>query len=193
MASRFCQLQPLIVHCAYCLHLRTYCDSYCKFTASVPDQATTSLFRIFGHISCDSRHVVYATWCVLCSRYIYVRETGNAFSLRIANHLSTIRCNRPVAVASHFNSAGHSLENIRFVGLQSLEHLLHLGSKALRDRRRVAETAWIRKLGTLEPLGVNVKADLTPLRKVPFVTTYTPQITSFINNLKPIISRIIRF
>ena len=145
------------------------------------------MFRIFGHITCDSRHVIYVIWCTICVQYVYVGETANPLSLRIANHLSTIRCKRPLPVAQHFNSAGHTINDIRFVGVQTLEHFSHLTSTTLKDRRRTAETSWIMKLGTLEPYGLNLKTDLTTQRRVPFVTTYTPQIASFVNSLKSLV------
>ena len=167
-----------------------YCDSFCKFSTSVHDQDVTCLYRIFEHITCNSRHVIYAIWCVQCSRVVYVGETANVFSLRIANHLSTIRRSRPVAVALHFNAPNHSIEHVRFIGLQSLEHHRNLTPIALRNKRRAAETVWIRKLGTLSPIGVNDKSDLTPLRRVPFVTTYTPQAASFINGVKSSVEQV---
>lgn len=97
-----------------------YYDNYRKFTTPSPTK-TPLAFSEF-----DTLHVIYVSWCVFCSRNIYAGETANAFSLRVANRLSTIRRNGRVAVLSHFTSAGCSSEDVRFFSLQFFEHLLHL-------------------------------------------------------------------
>ena len=161
-----------------------YCDSLCIFTSSVANQNDSVRFRVLSHITCSSKHVVYGVFCVKCDKFVYVGETSLPLSVRMTNHLSTIRCRRDVPVATHFSALDHSISEIRFVGLQSLEHL-RLGSEEITQRRRLAETVWIRRLGTLAPVGLNIKRNLTRSNRVPFVVTYAPQIASFINNLKP--------
>ena len=162
------------------------CDNFCWFTDSVHNQNHSLYYRIFSHVTCDSTHVVYTIKCVLCNRLVYVGETALALSLRMNNHLSTIRCHRDTPVATHFNSPGHNLTHIRFTAVQSFEHsnldLVHLTTK-----RREAENLWIKKLETLQPIGLNLKVTRPFVRRIPFVTNYSPPAMSFIQTISQLV------
>ena len=69
-------------------------------------------------------------------------ETGTSLYARIQNHLSSIRCNRlELPVARHFSVDGHSVGDIRIVGLERVW-------KNDVFYRRQRETRWIQLLGT---------------------------------------------
>ena len=93
-------------------------------------------------IGCRSRNIIYGVFCMSCEVVVYVGETGGQFYQRAQNHLSSIRCGKTeLYVAAHFNSAGHSINEVRFVGLEKVW-------KNWVTYRRVREQRWIALLGT---------------------------------------------
>ena len=108
-------------------------------------------------IGCKSSNVVYGIFCEVCECVCYVGETGDTLYTRSANHLSTIRTKKlsgefPVAV--HFNSDGHSIDDVKFVGLERV-WCKDVVYRRLRERR------WIDLLGTSQYQGgLNVKIKL---------------------------------
>ena len=51
-------------------------------------------------------------------------------------------------IPSHFKSAGHSPKDLKFIGIEKVKRKnIHL--------RRIRETFWIKKLGTIRPYGLN--------------------------------------
>ena len=108
-------------------------------------------------VGCKSSNVIYGVWCKLCSCVCYVGETGGTLYTRLSNHLSTIRTDRSSAqypVAMHFNSPGHSIDDVMIVGLERVWS---------RDviYRRIREARWIDMLGTSQLHGgLNVKTKL---------------------------------
>ena len=72
-------------------------------------------------IGCRSTNVIYGIWCNVCDCVCYVGETGGTLYVRLSNHLSTIRTKKtsqeyPVSI--HFNSADHSIDNVKIIGLE---------------------------------------------------------------------------
>ena len=108
-------------------------------------------------IGCKSSNVIYGVWCNTCKCVCYVGETGGTLYARLANHLSTIRTSKTAAqypVAVHFTSAGHSLEDVLFVGLERVWCI----DPAYR---RIREARWINMLGTSQLQGgLNVKTKI---------------------------------
>ena len=93
-------------------------------------------------IGCRSRNIIYGVFCMSCEVVVYVGETGGQFYQRAQNHLSSIRCGKSeMYVAAHFNSIGHSINEVRFVGLEKVW-------KNWVTYRRVREQRWIGLLGT---------------------------------------------
>ena len=90
--------------------------------------------------------MIYLLSCTKC-RQQYVGETIQTLNERVRKHISDINCEREHRVAEHFNSAGHSADNVRVMGL----------STASRDKRvrRAQESALVWFLGTLSPAGLN--------------------------------------
>ena len=98
-------------------------------------------------IGCKSRNVIYGIFCEVCNCVIYVGETGGPLYQRMQNHLSSIRCKRTgMEVAGHFNESGHSISNVKVVGLEKVW-------KNWVTYRRVREQRWMGLLGTYQGLG----------------------------------------
>ena len=74
----------------------------------------------------------------------YVGETGGCLYTRIQNHLSSIRADSPAVVLpvrSHFCAPGHSVSDVRVVGLERVW-------RPNVEYRRVRERRWMDLLGT---------------------------------------------
>ena len=100
-------------------------------------------------IGCKTENVVYGIWCDVCCSVCYVGETGGCIYTRIQNHLSTIRSENPVVdlpVSRHFKSKGHTIENMRVVGLERVW-------KPNVYYRRARERRWMTLLGTGQEKG----------------------------------------
>ena len=98
-------------------------------------------------IGCRSTNVIYGIWCCVCRLVVYVGETGGTLYQRSLNHLSSVRCRRQgMEVASHFSGEGHSVEDIRVIGLEKVY-------KNWVTYRRAREHRWMDLLGTYQRLG----------------------------------------
>ena len=64
----------------------------------------------------ERQPLVYAITCQLCNM-IYAGETARFLVVRFAEHLADIRHNHSKSVAQHFNSAGHTITDVRVKGL----------------------------------------------------------------------------
>ena len=76
-------------------------------------------------------------------------ETARALVTRFTEHLSDIRHNRNKPVAQHFNSANHTIMDLKVKGLWQI-----LGDSF---ERKHTESHIIQRLGTMSPLGMNEK------------------------------------
>ena len=95
-------------------------------------------------IGCRSVNVIYGIWCVYCKCVCYVGETGGCLYARIQNHLSSIRAISPATslpVRRHFCSPGHSIDDLKVVGLERVW-------QQNVDYRRAREKRWMNLLGT---------------------------------------------
>jgi hypothetical protein len=97
--------------------------------------------------NCGSSDVIYLITCTKCDIQ-YVGETGQKLRDRMNNHKSTIRTKKPTPIAIHFNSVGHTSENLSVVPIEQLKtnNFLH---------RRAREYYWQLRLGTIYPRGLN--------------------------------------
>ena len=100
-------------------------------------------------IGCRSVNVVYGIWCDICRCICYVGETGGSLYSRVQNHLSSIRANNPTVilpVRSHFYAPGHSISDVRVVGLERVW-------RQNVEYRRARERRWMNLLGTHGAIG----------------------------------------
>ena len=83
------------------------------------DNATISFQNSFNINQEDFSHnfnLVYAITCQSCN-LIYVGETSRSLMVHFSEHLADIRHNCSKPVAQHFNSAGHTIADIKVKGL----------------------------------------------------------------------------
>ena len=107
--------------------------------------ADTSISGPYGHMSikrtftCQSNYLVYAITCQSCN-LIYVGETSKSLAVCFLEHLADIHHNHSKPVAQHFNSAGHTIADVKDIGLWQL----HGDS----FQRKHMESHIIQRLGT---------------------------------------------
>ena len=99
-------------------------------------------------IDCKSNNLIYGIYCNVCQCIVYVGETGTTLYERFQNHLCTVRKEKDEPIPNHFNQINHKLSDLRIVGIQKIR------SKDIHYRK-IRETFWIGKLGTLQPRGLN--------------------------------------
>ena len=80
---------------------------------------------------------------------MYIGETGRRLRERFSEHLRSIRNRSPgLPVAEHFNSANHTIDDIRVCGVKQ-----YSGSNT-SQKRRVMQLIF--EHGTLKPGGLNI-------------------------------------
>jgi hypothetical protein len=103
-----------------------------------------SSFPIVHRLSCESSKVVYLISCLKCDMK-YVGETSRSLRERISEHLRSISRCLPTPVAQHFTTRCQ-LDDFSFT---AIEH------QANDRKRRKKESAWIGRLRTAVPAGLN--------------------------------------
>lgn len=129
-------------------------------TFSVSNTVNDNLFLIVHRLSCESRNVVYFIKCKNCNTG-YVGQTSRPLRKRISEHLYHIRSCMSTPVAQHFNG-NCSLSDFHFTGL---EHC------PIESKRLLKENAWIKRLQTLSPSGLN--HELNQMNRVHLVVPFS--------------------
>ena len=108
----------------------------------------TGSFEIRHSFNCKSSNVIYVIHCTRCDRS-YVGETSRPLHRRKNDHWSDIKCKRTEKneVAEHFCSGQHNL-----VDDFSIRAVLRVDDT---HERTIMEAKLIKRLGTLQPLGLN--------------------------------------
>jgi hypothetical protein len=99
-------------------------------------------------ISCKTTNCIYGIYCDVCEDIVYVGETGTSLYERFQNHLTSVRKQKDEPIPNHFNQGSHKMKDLMIVGIQGL------GNKDIHYRK-VRESFWIKKMGTLQPNGRN--------------------------------------
>jgi hypothetical protein len=104
-------------------------------------------FNIKTDCNCSTKDFIYLITCKLC-KIQYVGESGQNLRDRMNNHKSTIRTNKKTAIAIHFNSPNHSIDQLSVTPIEVLTNnsIFH---------RRTREYYWQLRLGTIFPKGLN--------------------------------------
>ncbi|CAJ0964658.1 unnamed protein product [Ranitomeya imitator] len=98
----------------------------------------------------SSAHVVKYMWS----------ETTQAIKDRISHHKSDIRCKKNhLPIPYHFNTAGHTIAQLRFWVLEQVNVGRRSGD--LTKRLLAREAYWIHILQSMEPKGLNRDFDVT--------------------------------
>ena len=126
------------LRCSVCQHVKT--------ADSVTSHSTGRTVKIPFNSTCTSIDVVYMIKCCRCGIQ-YVGQTSNTIITRLRQHLRDIRLvNEYKTVSVHFNSAGHSLNDVIMCSLDT--------SSDLNARLRLEEAS-IHEMNTAQPQGLN--------------------------------------
>ena len=109
---------------------------------------TNKIYKIKGQMNCLTSNIIYIIECIKCGKQ-YVGQTSNTLRKRFTNHLSDIRNNNNKPVSNHFNIEDHNIEHAT---IYAIDHV----DQNQNNTRVAKESAWIIKLRTLQPLGLNL-------------------------------------
>ena len=126
-------------------------DSNNSFTSSISGKT----YKVLGTqaMSCNTTSVVYLITCKRCGIQ-YVGETGQELRRRMNNHRNRIKSLQPQPLYKHFNSDGHSLDDLTIQPIE--EVVLEPGENmSIHSKRLVREDFWMRELKTIQPYGLN--------------------------------------
>lgn len=132
--SKPCQ-RPKCRSCALMKNTRNFKSSY-----------TNECFEIKGFFNCMSQNVIYLIECVKCFKQ-YVGQTCTTVSTRMNAHRYDIKHKLDKMVPNHFNSPNHSYLDLRVTVIEQ--------ASANVLERQLRESIWIKKLQTLDPIGLN--------------------------------------
>lgn len=124
----------------------------CSMTQQGSTFTSTITNKTYKHIhntDCSSKNIIYLITCNKCKKQ-YVGETGRELRLRMTDHRHYVTKKVNTPIGQHFNSPNHSVGDIKVTVIDSLEQTD--GTLRMRQTR---ENAWIRKLQTEAPLGLN--------------------------------------
>ena len=109
---------------------------------------TGERFTVRHSMNCRSSNIIYLLYCQHCHGAQYVGETKNTLRTRFYLHRSHISKNMGTHVTKHFNSQGHTLQDMKCMPIEQILSDSH----AHRHKR---EQFWICKLKTRHPQGLN--------------------------------------
>ena len=101
------------------------------------------MYRINHRITCLDKKIVYCVTCTAC-KMRYIGQTSRPLRTRILQHLADVRARRNTPIGEHFDICG--LDCFSFAGLERVPD---------EDQRLAKESAWIRRLHTAIPSGLN--------------------------------------
>ena len=119
---------------------------------SITSRVSRRKHRIFGNFSCSTSRLVYLLECTKCGKQ-YVGQTIQSFAQRVNKHLLHIRQTGNDKLQLHFKGDGHSLKDIVFHPIATVSPLLPIQEAEAALHK--LETLWIRRLATLQPMGLN--------------------------------------
>ena len=119
------------------------CDHTCQ-SSSI--EGPDGIWKINHSFTCTSKNLVYCITCSVCGM-LYIGETKRMLAERFREHRNDVlKNNRKCPVAIHFNTPGHSVDDLQISGMVEC-----YGDK----ERKTTEMRMIFKLGTLDPKGIN--------------------------------------
>ena len=123
-----------------------------RFTSTITGRS----YKVLGNqaLSCSTTSVVYLITCRRCGIQ-YVGETGQQLRKRMNNHRASIRNLQPQPIYKHFNSDGHSLEDLTMQPIERVELSDDDDEVSLHSKRLHREDFWMRELKTIQPYGLN--------------------------------------
>ena len=155
----FCGIFLYVVHCIYvlyiCMYIYIYMYNTCKCVtncSAIHIKGPKGSFNVTEPFTCISKNIVYGIICRRCNM-IYIGETGCRLADRITEHIPSIKNNfSGFPVAQNFNPPSHcSLNDFSVTGI--------IQCSCSNVNRLNIENRIIFNLGTLSPLGLNIKFD----------------------------------
>ena len=132
--------------CQLCWHIET--------ATTHEDKRTGQVWGIHAPINCKTDNVIYKIMCQKCGIVIipgYLGETKRTLGERIAEHRGYVRQKKlNQATGAHFNLPGHTLADLRVVGI---ERVLPKKNDTIR---KIRETFWINQYES-STFGLNKK------------------------------------
>ena len=107
-------------------------------------------YSIPSNVNCKEKNVVYAISCRICERVVYIGETERQLHERMREHMRDVRLKKDKPINYHFSQMNHFRSDLRFTVLEKMY-------SAGKIERQMHESAWIKKLQTVQPLGCNIK------------------------------------
>ena len=120
-------------------------------TNTFTSKTTGRSYQMKCSATCKSSNVIYLIQCRKCGCQ-YVGETEQALNERMNSHRTDIRHKADKPVAIHFNTPGHTLEDLQVMVIEKLWR---------NDSvfRKIRENRWISSLATAWPNGMNLRID----------------------------------
>lgn len=143
------------------------CDT-CPFLATAKTFSSNSnnqTFSIKENLTCSSQNIIYLIGCNKCGKQ-YVGQTSLTLRDRFTRHRFDIKHKENKAVANHFNSFGHSMNDCSILPIEAVSN---------KENLRKREAYWIGKLKTMSPFGLNLHDETEDI--LPFVITYNSKAT----------------
>jgi hypothetical protein len=81
--------------------------------------ATKEQITINQKITCTDTNVIYCIQCTICNLQ-YVGKTTNKFKDRASSHRSSVDTQKNCTLSDHFNSPGHSKNNMLFFAFEKV-------------------------------------------------------------------------
>ena len=116
-------------------------------TKDYRSNVTDEKHKMRGEFNCNTVGVIYLISCNKCSVQ-YVGQTTTKFRIRLKEHINDIKNKRDTVCSFHFNSRGHSGDNLR---AQIIEKVCLNDTHTLLEREKL----WIQTLVTRSPHGLN--------------------------------------
>ena len=134
---------------------RALCCKQLQNTETFKSFQTKQTFRIYHHLSCKSKYIIYLMECNLC-KIQYVGKSETSFNIRLNNHRKDTKNTKSIPADSHFRKPGHDFtKNARFILIEQLNNIENKSKESLRLILKRREDFWIKKLETLKPKGLN--------------------------------------
>ena len=132
-----------------CILCRDHFVEQTSFTSDI----TNETFEIRHHLTCLTENFIYLLFCRKCKCKQYIGESKNTMRMRFAGHRSDIKLKHKKTgkiphIIEHFNSPGHSLQDMRAL---PIEQVCRNDTKFRKSRERF----WYSKLRTVHPNGLN--------------------------------------
>ena len=126
-----------------------------KHTGRISSQVTGRTYHAPIGANCQSNNLIYLISCKKCPAQ-YVGETYRKLGERIYEHLYSIRKKHDTPVAEHFNSPGHSVQDVEVEVISYVYRHVPPNCREGTEIRRTVERKWIHKLKTSQFPGLNI-------------------------------------